>query len=390
MKLLLRIVLSACLLAACAHRAPCDDGAVRLTADFEAARADRCRRTGDAAFTVEIRPETTPINPSPWYAFRLASDEASIVDVTLVYQGAAHRYHPKVRPDAGSWTSLDEERLEVRRAGRRARLRIDVAPGATLVAGQPLIPIAAHRALEARIAAGGAARLEPLGESLEGRPLTMLASDADRPDAPLVVFIGRQHPPELPGAVAMFAFVDRVFADDALASAFRKAVHVRAATLLNPDGVARGHWRTSAGLVDLNRDWGPFEQPETRAVRDMLEREAAAGRRPSALVDFHATRKDVYYSLPDDSGVVPANFAREWLAGIEALTGRAPERESSWSKDRPVAKNWFPLRWGAPALTAEFGDDTPPDEVAAAGVAAAEAFMRLFVEGAYAEPETAR
>ncbi len=42
--------------------------------------------------------------------------------------------------------------------------------------------------------------------------------------------------------------------------------------LLNPDGMALGHWRHNLGSVDLNRDWGIFGQPETTAVTREAEK----------------------------------------------------------------------------------------------------------------------
>ena len=53
-----------------------------------------------------------------------------------------------------------------------------------------------------------------LGHSVEGRPL-YLAETADRPE--FVLFIGRQHPPEVTGAVGMKAFLGTVFSDSDLA-----------------------------------------------------------------------------------------------------------------------------------------------------------------------------
>jgi hypothetical protein len=50
--------------------------------------------------------------------------------------------------------------------------------------------------------------------------------------------------------------------DDQAAGFPRKAPH-RAGANANPDGVDKGHWRLNDGGVDLNRDWGPFTQPET-------------------------------------------------------------------------------------------------------------------------------
>jgi predicted deacylase len=90
---------------------------------------------------------------------------------------------------------------------------------------------------------------------------------------------------------------------------------------LNLDGIAQGHWRTNAGLKDLNRDWGPFEQPETRAVRNALFDLIEVGARPMLLLDFHATRRTVLYTPPDDADcfrqISPGN-------GLRPMPGMMP------------------------------------------------------------------
>ena len=52
--------------------------------------------------------------------------------------------------------------------------------------------------------------------------------------------------------------------------------HIVDDDVLKPDGVADGHWRHNDGGKDLNRDWGPFTQPETQAVAGVLEKLAAS------------------------------------------------------------------------------------------------------------------
>ena len=64
---------------------------------------------------------------------------------------------------------------------------------------------------------------------------------------------------------------------------------------MNPDGVEHGFWRHNMGGIDLNRDWGPFTQPETVLVRDQLDRFVQTGSpQLSLFLDFHSTDRDVF------------------------------------------------------------------------------------------------
>ena len=133
------------------------------------------------------------------------------------------------------------------------------------------------------------------------------------------MLLGRQHPPEVTGALAMMAFVERVFAEDELAQAFREQFCTLMVPNLNPDGVHHGNWRHNMHGVDLNRDWGPFTQVETRLMRDELARfDQPDSPRLYLFLDFHSTSKDVFYTQLAEMETFPPEFTGDWLSGIQA------------------------------------------------------------------------
>jgi cytosolic carboxypeptidase protein 6 len=152
--------------------------------------------------------------------------------------------------------------------------------------------------------------------------------------------------------------------------------------LINPDGVDHGHWRHNLGGVDLNRDWLRFQQPETRAVRDLLERLAdREGARVFLLLDFHSTARDIFYTQNDEHPTFPENFTARWLA---ALAERMPDyevaRSGSHSSPHVTSKAWGYERFGSPSITYEFGDNTDRDLIRRQSKIAAEEMMRLLLE----------
>ena len=78
-----------------------------------------------------------------------------------------------------------------------------------------------------------------------------------------MAIVGRQHPPEVTGSMALMEFVETIVGASDLAKEFRQSFRTIVIPLMNPDGVAAGNWRHNLNGVDLNRDWGPF-----RAARD--------------------------------------------------------------------------------------------------------------------------
>ena len=215
-----------------------------------------------------------------------------------------------------------------------------------------------------------------LGESRLGRPVYLLET-ADRPE--FVLFIGRQHPPEVTGAIGMRAFVDTVLGDSDLATRFRERFKLGIVPLLNPDGVAGGHWRHNDGGQDLNRDWGPFTQPETRAVMAWVEQQEAAGREIVLALDFHSTWEDLFYTQPISTD--PTDFASAWLtAARDRLPDFAFRHVPSTDMKQPNSKNYFYNSRGIPAITYEVGDETDREQIRSAAVVFAEEMMREMLE----------
>ena len=60
--------------------------------------------------------------------------------------------------------------------------------------------------------------------------------------------------------------------------------------MLNPDGVARGYWRTDTNGIDLNRRWNSFDEtkyPTVVAAKNAILKEFA-NENLKMFVDLHA------------------------------------------------------------------------------------------------------
>lgn len=357
----------------------CDLGDLRIDNGFPAARANACFRRAEDAVAVLVMPEQAGVNPSPWYAFKVSADTPRRLAATLVYGESGHRYRPKVSHDGVTWEALAAERVTVAGDGKTATLELDVGPRPLWVAAQEVWPAARHRAFLERLRGRGDVAVSTLGESVQGRPIDVLRSDPGEPRPATLVVAGRQHPAEVTGARALEPFVETLLDDSELSRRFRATHRVVVVPLLNPDGVEAGHWRTNAGGRDINRDWGPFTQPETRLMRDLLAGiDGDPQGRLAAFVDFHSTREDVFYTQRDEDPIRPAGFYAQWLGRLqERMPGYAVKRSPGHQAGLPTAKTWVYETYGVPAVTFEIGDDTPR-----------ETSDRLATEGARAMMET--
>jgi murein tripeptide amidase MpaA len=216
-------------------------------------------------------------------------------------------------------------------------------------------------------------QLQVLGETLDGRDISLLKIGEEGEGKRKVWLTARQHPGETMAEWFMEGFIDRLLdEDDGVARSLLNSTVFYLVPNMNPDGSARGHLRTNAAGVNLNREWAePSMQssPEVFLVREkMLE----------VGVDLHL---DVH-----GDEALPVNF----VAGCEGipsydqrhkalednfkniLLAITPEFQDTrgYDKDEPgqanltVGSNWVGEQFKCLALTIEMpfkDNDLLPD-----------------------------
>jgi hypothetical protein len=358
---------------------------VVFEADFPGARLTDCAAVAPDAFRAVVRPETLPVNDSPWFAFRVRADREKRITLQIRCQGGSLRYRPKISLDGAQWVLLPEECYEPTADRKEASLTLEIGPRVLLVAAQEPVSRAEIEDWAATLERLPFVTRSTFGTSVRGVPLCRL-DIGNSASSRKVVVIGRQHPPETTGSMALMRFVESVAGDLELARQFREEFHLVVLPLLNPDGVDAGHWRHNMGHADLNRDWESFAQPETRAARDQILALQGAGRL-SLLLDFHSTFRDVFYTQPDSVRSSSPEFTGRWLAGIgRRVPDYQAERKASPTPTPNTSIFWAHHTFSIPAITYEIGDHTDRAQIRRVTTAAAEEMMRLLLE--MREPET--
>jgi hypothetical protein len=357
----------------------CRSGAILLDAHFDGGQLGACAVSGDGVFDLTLFPEDAPpINKSPWYAYRVSGRRGDDVTIRMQFEDGYARYWPKLSRDGENWTPVREEQVIRSEDGASMELSLELDQARVWVAGQEVLNQRFYRQWINELESHPGVDTRLLGESVEGRPI-YLAETADRPE--FILMIGRQHPPEVTGAIAMRSFIDTTLAGTDLAQRFRERFKLAIVPLMNPDGVAAGHWRHNVKGVDVNRDWGPFTQPESKSVLRWVERQEASGKELRLMLDFHSTFEDLFYTQPVTDN--PVDFASLWLGAAAARLPDFPfKHEANPVSEQANSKNYFHTSRGIPAVTYESGDETSRENLEKSAVIFAEEMMRVMLDSA--------
>ena len=198
-----------------------------------------------------------------------------------------------------------------------------------------------HHDLVARIAAAPGVAHRCLGHSLEGQPIDCLELGEG---ARQVWLIARQHPGESMAEWWMEGALETLTdAAEPVARVLRAQCRLHVVPNANPDGSCRGHLRTNAAGVNLNREWAaPTAEraPEVLAIRNAMD----------------ATGVHFAMDVHGDEGL-PYVF----LAGFEGIPSLKPEQLDGFNRYKAILARRTPdfqTKFGYPVAPAGKGNLT--------------------------------
>lgn len=189
-----------------------------------------------------------------WFHYRLsgAKDEAC----RMVIENAGASAYPKGWPDYKACASYDRETwFRVPTVFENDQLVITHTPVEDAVYYAYFAPFSMERhadmIAEASLADG--VSLRELGQTLDGRALDCLEIGEGEKQ---VWVIARQHPGETMAEWLMEGLLARLLDEaDPVSRKLRALARFHIVPNMNPDGSFRGHLRTNAAGVNLNREW---------------------------------------------------------------------------------------------------------------------------------------
>lgn len=147
-----------------------------------------------------------------------------------------------------------------------------------------------------------------LGETIDGRDLSMLIVSEPADDKKVIWITARQHPGETMAEWLIEGLLERLLDDeDGIARSLLDKCVFYVVPNMNPDGSYRGHLRTNAAGVNLNREWAEPSMEKSPEVYLVLSK-------------MRETGVDMFLDVHGDEAL-PYNF----VAGSEGNPNYSPK-----------------------------------------------------------------
>jgi len=295
-----------------------------------------------------------------WFHFRLLGAKGRTVELRILNaSGSAYPlgwpgYSARVSDDREEWrlaeTSYDGKVLTIRHEAESDNLWFAYfAP----------YSMERHHDLVATIAGAPGVTYESLGQTLDRQEMDCLHIG----EGPLQVWLyARQHPGESMAEWWMEGALARLTDPaDPVARVLRKEATFHVVPNMNPDGSRRGHLRTNAVGVNLNREWhepSPERSPEVLCVRNKMDETGV-----DFAMDVHGDEAIPYVFLAGFEGI--PNWSEQqgalYARYREILARRSPDFQvehgyavaGPGSANLTMSTNQLANRFGAVAMTLE-------------------------------------
>ncbi len=322
----------------------------------------------------------TPDNLSDfyqWFHFRVAGAAGRELELRIVelnnsaYPGGWTGYRACVSEDRDYWSRTETDFDPMADGGT---LTIRHAPASDLAWFAYFAPysLERHHDLVAEAAASEGVDYRCLGHSLDGRPIDCL--EMGEGAIPVWLF-ARQHPGESMAEWWMEGALE-VLCDpaDPVARLLRRRCRLHLVPNCNPDGSFRGHLRTNAAGVNLNREWAApsaERSPEVLAIREAMDRTGVR-----FAMDVHGDEAIAANFLAGFEGIPSWSDALsdEFTRYRTTLDRRSPDFQTRLGyppaapgrANLTMSTNQLAERFGACAMTLEMpfkdNDDLPDPE----------------------------
>jgi murein tripeptide amidase MpaA len=270
-----------------------------ISSAFDAGNIRVVKQSGDSADLEIVHDHMSDFYQ--WFYFRVSGGAGR--EITLRITNCAGSAYPNGWPDYKGVMSLDRDQwvriTDTNYANGVLTMKLTPPQDVVWIAYFAPYSMERHHDLVTQTAALPDIGYLSLGKSLDGQDIDCLTIG----EGPLNVWLyARQHPGESMAEWWMEGALEKLTDDDdPIARVLRKECTFHVVPNMNPDGSRRGHLRTNAVGVNLNREWhapSAEKSPEVLCVRNAMDEVP-----PDFAMDVHGDE------------AIPANF----LAGFEGI-----------------------------------------------------------------------
>jgi murein tripeptide amidase MpaA len=238
-----------------------------------------------------------------WFYFRVTGPSEQAL--RLVIENAGDAAYPKGWENYQAVISHDLEtwrRVPTNYDGKALTIEAETGAGSVYVAYFAPYPTERHRNLIARAGALPEATVSVLGQTLDGRDMDLVTIGAPSDDKRALWITARQHPGETMAEWWMEGFLERLGdrQDEGVQNLRNEAVLYLVPNMC-PDGSARGHLRTNAAGVNLNREWAAPSLERSPEVYLVLEKMKETGL--DFALDVHGDEALPYNFIAGTEGI---------------------------------------------------------------------------------------
>jgi len=298
-----------------------------------------------------------------WFYFRLSGAAGEDCALKIVNAGSAA--YPKGWENYRAVASYDRNdwfRIATDYDGKTLTIRHRPAYDSVYYAYFAPYSMERHHDLLARTLASPRVCLETLGETLDGQDIDLLTIGTPEASKLSLWAIARQHPGETMAEWWMEGFLDRLLdEDDPVARAVLNTATFYVVPNMNPDGSRRGHLRTNAAGINLNREWQEpslGKSPEVYVVRQRMEETGV-----DFCLDVHGDEAIPHNFIAGPEGVPSFSKRQKKLLAKfkDALLQTNPDfqTEHGYPANNPgnanlkIGANWIAERFGCISMTLE-------------------------------------
>ncbi|MBW8184648.1 M14 family metallopeptidase [Shewanella nanhaiensis] len=322
---------------------------MRISANFDGGNIEVINQDNIKDVQLAIRPDVGD-EFYQWFNFRLEGEVGSQYLLNIMNAGSAS--YPKGWENYQAVATYDRQqwfRLPTEYKDGKLTIQVDLDCDSIQIAYFAPYSYERHQDLLASVQVHPLVSLEHLGLTLDGRDMTLVkVGDGDESKANIWI-TARQHPGETMAEWLVEGFFNSLLdSDNVNAQALLDKANFYIVPNMNPDGSARGHLRTNALGVNLNREWQTpslEKSPEVYYVTNKMKETGV-----DLFYDVHGDEGLPYVFLAGCEGVpsYDERMAKLQQDFVDALTLVSADFQSEfgYDKDEPgkanltVASNW--------------------------------------------------